>query len=194
MRQKLRSPGESQAAWEGLLEDLYRRGLKGKNLQLIVADGCAGLAAAIQTVYPRVLQQRCWVHKRRNILERVRQRDYQAVKTGAPPIYQTGSLGESPAAFRQFRWNWSQPYPGIVRQLAKDLPELLSFLHFPRHLWRKLRTTNVIERCFVELRHRTRPRVCFVNVNSVDRIIFSIFPCFNQQWKNRTLRLFTQAA
>src|SRR5712691_724471 len=42
---------------------------------------------------------------------------------------------------------------------------------FPRHLWRKLRTTNVIERCFVEVRRRTQPMVCFVNVESVDRII-----------------------
>ena len=69
----LRSQGESQTDWEGLLEDLYRRGLEGEKLLLIVTDGCPGLAAAIQTVYPRVLHQRCWVHKMRNILEKVRQ-------------------------------------------------------------------------------------------------------------------------
>jgi transposase-like protein len=62
------------------------------------------------------------------------------------------------------------------------------------HLWRKLRTTNVIERCFVEVRRRTRPMVCFVNVESVDRIIYSIFQRFNLEWKSRTLNLFTQAA
>jgi len=55
----LRSRGESQADWEGLLEDLYRRGLEGKKLLRIVTDGCPGLAAAIQTVYPRVGHQRC---------------------------------------------------------------------------------------------------------------------------------------
>ena len=59
----LRSRGESQAAWEGLLEDLYRRGIKGRNLALIVTDGCAGLAAAIETVYPRALHQRCWKNR-----------------------------------------------------------------------------------------------------------------------------------
>ena len=48
--------------------------------------------------------------------------------------------------------------------LERDLPELLTFFDFPRHLWRKLRTTNAIERCFVEVRRRTRPMVCFVNV------------------------------
>ncbi|MGA9390004.1 MAG: transposase, partial [Candidatus Sulfotelmatobacter sp.] len=68
-----------------------------------------------------------------------------------------------------------------------------SFFAFPRHLWRKLRTTNVIERCFVEVRRRTRPMVCFVNVESV-RIIYSIFHRFNLEWKTRTLNLFTQAA
>jgi transposase-like protein len=78
--------------------------------------------------------------------------------------------------------------------VEQDLPELLSFFSFPKHLWRKLRTANVIERCFVEVRRRARPMVCFVNVNSVDRIVFSIFNRFNEQWRNRTLRLFTQAA
>ena len=63
-----------------------------------------------------------------------------------------------------------------------------------RHLWKKLRTTNVIERCFVEVRRRTRPMVCFVNVESADRIIYSIFQRFNLEWKTRTLNLFTQAA
>jgi transposase-like protein len=76
----------------------------------------------------------------------------------------------------------------MVRPLERDLPELLAFFRFPKHLWRKLRTTNIIERCFVEVRRRTRPMVCFVNVQSVDRIIYSIFQRFNLEWKNRTLR------
>ena len=190
----LRSRGESQADWEGLLEDLYRRGLEGKKLLLIVTDGCAGLAAAIQTVYPRVAHQRCWVHKMRNILEHVRKRDYDEVKTGAQAIYKAGSRAEAQAAFRRFRARWSRDYGPMVRRLERDLPELLSCFSLPRHLWKKVRTTNVIERCFVEVRRRTRPMVCFVNVASVDRIIYSIFQRFNLEWKNRTLKLFTQAA
>ena len=75
----LRTAGESQAHWEALLQDLYRRGLEGDKLLLIVTDGCPGLAAAIQTVYPRVAHQRCWVHKMRNILDKVRKRDHDAV-------------------------------------------------------------------------------------------------------------------
>jgi putative transposase len=190
----LRSHGESQSAWEGLLEDLYRRGLEGKKLALIVTDGCPGLAAAIQTVYPRALHQRCWVHKMRNILESVRKRDYDQVKADAQAIYRADSRSQARDAFYRFRKRWRGAYPSLARQLEKDLPELLSFFSFPRHLWRQLRTTNAIERCFVEVRRRTRPMVCFVNVRSVDRIIYSIFHRFNLEWKNRTLQLFTQAA
>jgi putative transposase len=190
----LRSQGEGQADWEGLLQDLYRRGLEGQSLGLILTDGCAGLAAAIRTVYPRVRHQRCWVHKMRNILEKVRQLDHDAVKKDAQAIYGAASRRQAEAAFRDFRRHWQPQYGPIVRRLERDLPELLSFFSFPRHLWKKLRTTNIIERCFVEVRRRTRPMVCFVNVESVDRIIYSIFQRFNLEWKNRTLKVFTQAA
>jgi len=190
----LRSQGESQAAWEGFLQDLYRRGLKGERLRLIITDGCPGLAAALQTVYPRVEHQRCWVHKMRNILEKVRKRDYQPVKREAQAIYGAASRREAEQAFGVFRDHWQSSYPTVVKGLEQDLPELLAFFNLPRPLWRKLRTTNVIERCFVEVRRRTRPMVCFVNVASVDRIIYSIFNRFNEDWRNRTLRLFTQAA
>jgi putative transposase len=192
----LRSRGESQVAWESLLQDLYRRGLEGQKLLLVVTDGCAGLAAALQTVYPRVPHQRCWVHKMRNLCEAVRRRDHDRVKHDAQQIYGAASLAGARRAFLHFKWNWRTVYPGLVRRLEQDLPERLTFFRFPRHLWRKLRTTNVIERCFVEVRRRTRPMVCFVNVESVDRIIYAIFNAMNEkhQWKNRTLRIFTQAA
>src|SRR6202040_4076569 len=72
--------------------------------------------------------------------------------------------------------------------------ELLTFFDFPQPLWRKLRTTHAIERCFVEVRRRTRPMVLFTNIQSVERILYAIFYRFNQQWQNHTLRLFTQAA
>jgi transposase-like protein len=174
---------------------LYARGLTGDNLLLMVTDGCPGLAE-IQTVYPDVKHQRCWVHKMRNILEKVRKRDYDAVKAGAQAIYRAENRRKAEQAFRTFRTRWQHLYASMVRQLEKDLSELLTFFDFPQHLWWKLRTTNVIERCFVEVRRRTRPMVCFVNVASVDRIICAIFNGLNEnsEWENRTLRVFTQAA
>lgn len=81
-----------------------------------------------------------------------------------------------------------------MRRLGKDLPELLAFFRFPRHPCRKLRTINVIERCFVQVRRRTRHMVCLVNVESVDCIIYTIFNGLNEQWRNRTLRIFALAA
>ena len=190
----MRSQGESQGAWEGLLNDLYRRGLRGKHLQLIITDGCPGLAGAIQTVYPRVLHQRCWVHKMRNIREKGRKRDRDELKQMAQAIYLAADRKSARAAFRSFKLRWQTKYPTMVKQLEKDLPDLLAFFSFPKHLWKQLRTTNIIERCFVEVRRRTRPMVCFVNVKSVDRIIYSIFYRFNLEWKTRTLEVFTQAA
>jgi putative transposase len=190
----LRSQGESQAAWEGLLGDLYRRGLEGQKLKLIVTDGCTGLKAALQTVYPRVAHQRCWVHKMRNLVQAARKRDIEALSADARAIYNATSIQQARRAFERFRWRWQTGYPGLVQRLATDLPDLLTFYQFPKSLWRKLRTTNVIERRFVEVRRRTRPMVCFVNIHSVDRIIFAIFNQFNQQWGKRTLRVFTQAA
>lgn len=192
----LRSGGESQAAWEGFLNHLYRRGLVGKRLQLIVTDGCPGLAAALATVYPEVQHQRCWVHKMRNILEKVRKRDYAEVKAGAQAIYRADNVREAQHAFEQFRRRWRSVYAAMVKQLERDLPELLAFFAFPQTLWKKLRTTNVIERCFVEVRRRTRPMVCFVNPASVDRILYAIFNGLNlkPEWNKSTLPHFTHAA
>jgi putative transposase len=189
-----RAKSESQAGWEGLLNDLYRRGLRGARLQMVITDGCAGLAAAIPAVYPRARHQRCWVHKMRNLRDGVRRRDQPAVKADAQRIYLAGSAVAARRAFERFRFRWQAKYSNLVRRLENDLPELLTFFEFPRHLWRKLRTTNAIERCFVEVRRRTRPMVVFINVESVDRIIYAIFSRFNEDWKNHTLKLFTQAA
>src|SRR5260370_1331816 len=153
----LRSQGESQADWEGLLQDLYRRGLEGKQLGLIVTDGCPGLAAAIPTVYPRVRHQRCWVHKMRNILEKVRKSDYAEVKTSAQAMYLAQSRTQAGTAVRRLPARLPRAEMPMVRRLERDLPELLSVFAFPAHLRRKPPTPNLIERCFVEVRRRTRP-------------------------------------
>jgi transposase-like protein len=114
---------------------------------LIITDGCAGLAAALQTVYPGAPHQRCWVHKMRNIAEAVHRRDHYRVKQDAQKIYRAPSLAEARQAFRHFQQNWQAVYPKVARRLEKDLPDLLNFYAFPKHLWKKLRTTNAMERC-----------------------------------------------
>jgi transposase-like protein len=134
------------------------------------------------------------VHKLRNLLGAVRRRDHAAVKADAQGIYQASSRQEAEGQALAFAQRWREVYPPLVTRLLRDLPELLAFFQCPPALWRKLRTTNVIERCFVEVRRRTRPMVCFVNVQSVERIIFSIFNQFNLEWSQRTFRQFTHAA
>ena len=189
-----RARAESQAAWEAFLWNLHERGLRGVPLQMVLSDGCPGLAAAIETIYPRARHQRCWVHKMRNLRDRVRRRDQAAVKRDAQRIYLAPNAAQARQAFQRFRVHGQGAYPALVRRLERDLPELLAFFDFPQPLWRKLRTTNAIERCFVEVRRRTRPMVLFVNLASVERIIYAIFQRFNRQWQNRTPALFTQAA
>ena len=185
---------ERSAGREAFLWDLHERGLTGRQLRMVISDGCPGIAAALETIYPRACQQRCWVHKMRNLRDGVRRRDQAAVKRDAQRIYLAANLAQARRAFARFRFHWHAPYPALVRRLERELPALLAFFQLPPPLWRKLRTTNAIERCFVEVRRRTRPMVLFVNVASVERIIYAIFQNFNQQWQNRALSLFTQAA
>ncbi|MCL5671347.1 MAG: transposase [Acidobacteria bacterium] len=129
-------------------------------------------------------------------MEKVCNRDYDRVGADAQVIYRAESRKLALAAFRVFRSQWQSSYPVMVKRLERGLPELLVFFSFQRPLWKKHRTTNAIEGCFVEVRRRTRPMVCFVNVASTDQIIFAISNAINEksQWKNQTLRLFTQAA
>ena len=116
------------------------------------------------------------------------------MKADAQRIYQAASRREADGDAQTFARRCRNAYPSLVTQLLHDLPELLAFFQCPRPLWRRLRTTNVIERCCVEVRRRTRPMVCFVNVQSVERIISSIFHRFNLEWGQHTLRQFTQVA
>ena len=84
------------------------------------------------------------------------------------------------------------PYYGVRRMTAWLRSQGYAVNH--KRVARLLRTTNIIERCFVEVRRRTRPMVCFVNVKSVDRILYSISNRFNLEWSQHTFLPFTHAA
>ena len=115
-----RAKSESQAGWEGLLNDLFQRGLRGANLQWVITDGCPGLARALETVYPRARHQRCWVHKMRNILEKVRRRDEKQVKVQAQKIYLAENVAGARRAFERFRFHWRRHYPAMVGQWMQN--------------------------------------------------------------------------
>lgn len=186
------APSESENSWLAFLNDLYKRGLIGKNLKLIITDGCPGLTKALEYVYPYTPHQRCWVHKIRNISQKLPKKKQKEVLKGVKAIYKAENRRE---AIRKY-WEWAKAYrniyPKAVKCLEKDLDELLSFFDFPKACWRKIRTTNAIERAFREVRRRTRPMSSFSNYKSVDRIIYGIIHYINKKWKNTTLKEFTQ--
>jgi len=189
---------ESQNCWEAFLNDLYNRGLKGENLKLVITDGCKGLHAALDVVYAYTRRQHCWVHKLRNVSKYLKKSDEKIVLAEAKEIYKAATKRQAVRIFKRWKNHWHKKYPQAVNCIEKDLDELLNFLEIPikeqyRKIIRKrIRTTNVIERAFREVRRRTRPMSCFTNQDSVHRIIYAILTRLNNKWKDKPLKEFTQ--
>jgi putative transposase len=185
---------ESEAQWETFLRDLYERGLVGKNLSLIVTDGCFGLHRALDMVYPYVSRQRCWAHKLRNVADKLPRKCQKECLKEAREIYEAKNKREAGRIFRNWSQRWSGVAPKAVSCLEEDLDELLNFLDSPKEHRKKVRTTNVIERAFREVRRRTRPMSCFQNPASVDRILFGVLSKLNRSWKEKPLLEFTHTS
>lgn len=183
--------GESQTAWEVLLNSLYTRGLAGANLKLIVMDGAAGLRAAAELVYPEAKIQRCWVHKLRNVATPCPKKHHACVRQ-ARTIYLAATRTQAQAAFQRWTQTWQRRCPKAVACLEQDLEELLSFYDCPVAHRIKVRTTNAIERAFREVRRRTNVFSCFSNLASTERIIYAIVTHLNHGWKDALLSGFTQ--
>ena len=167
---------ESAAEWERFLTDLYRRGLTGDGLEMICVDGGQGLAAALPTVFPSIPVQRCWAHKIRNVLDKVRRPDRDAVKAGLRAIMNADNRSKALATARRFADRWQAKHPNAVACLRNDLDELLTCFRYKTLPERKtVRTTNAIERRFREVRRRTRPMGTFQDRTSMDRILFAVF-------------------
>ena len=167
---------ESAAQWEQFLGDLIRRGLTGERLEMLCVDGGAGLLAALPTAFPEIPVQRCWAHKIRNVLTKVRQADQAAIKADLHRIMNAATLPAAWSAARRLAERWQDLYPGAVACLRADLDDLLTCLRYPTLAERKaVRTTNAIERRFREVRRRTRPMGTFQDKTSMDRILFAVF-------------------
>ena len=175
------APGESQNAWETFLNELYNRGLEGEKVELAVCDGGKGLLAALPYVYPHLPVQRCWVHKLRNVLDKVRKTDREAVKTDLQRIMNASGIQAARKAAADFARKWQNAYPKAVACLAGDLDALFAHYCFKGAKWRKAsRSTNAIERCFVEVRRRTRPMGVMADRASMERILYAVFTGINQ--------------
>lgn len=185
--------GESETSWTAFLQDLFLRGLEGSHLRLIITDGGKGLAAALPLVFPAIPVQLCWAHKLRNIADKVPRREGSCVAEAAA-IYRAASKSEALAAFRHWKQHWQYRRPQAVACVERDLEALLHFFDVPAGHWKKVRTTNVIERAFREVRRRTRPMSSFTNLASCDRIVFGVLTHLNSSWERKPLPEFTQNA
>lgn len=184
---------ESAAEWERFLGDLIGRGLTGDSLEMICVDGGSGLLAALPTAYPGIAVQRCWAHKMRNVLAKVRQADQPAVKADLQAVMNAKTLPQARSAARRFADHWEADYPKAVSCLRDDLDELFTCWRYKSLAERKkVRTTNAIERRFREVRRRTRPMGVFSDRTSMDRILFAVFHHENQNQGVSTPLLLTQ--
>lgn len=180
---------ESHANYLSFLENLKARGLKGHRLDLIIMDGALGLWSAVEEVYPDRPHQLCWVHKLRNLAKYCPRRFQEQCTREAARIMYAGSSGKAAKLFRTWRRKWRRTAPKAVDCLERDFDRLVPFLQLPRSFQKLLRTTNVIERCFREVRRRLKVMGYFQNSKSCRRIVVSILEYFNYKWSKRANRI-----
>jgi transposase-like protein len=167
--------------------------LSGETLELITVDGGAGLLAALPFVYPAVPVQRCGAHKIRNIVNKLKAADHNAVKRTLHEVMNAQNQVAARSAAGRFARRWQGAYPKAVACLRNDLDELLACFAFTDPTWRKAaRTTNAIERRFREVRRRTRPMGVFADRTSIERILFAVFTHENSTQGVPTLFSLTQ--
>jgi len=146
---------ESEQSWKQLLLDVKARGLV-IDPKLATGDGALGFWKALKQVYPTTREQRCWVHKTANVLDKLPKRLQPQAKESLHQIWMAEKRQDAEAAFDLFIKTYEAKYPKAAECLTKDRAELLAFYDFPAEHWLHLRTTNPIESTFatVRLRHR----------------------------------------
>jgi transposase-like protein len=146
---------ESEQSWSELLLDLKKRGLA-ISPKIAVGDGALGFWAALRKVFPETREQRCWVHKTANILNKMPKSVQPKAKADIHEIWQAETKEAAEQAFDHFLEKYNAKYEQACNCLRKDRDELLTFYDFPAEHWAHLRTTNPIESTFatIRLRHR----------------------------------------
>ena len=182
---------ESEREWTVLLESLQRRGLTGDRVALAVTDGAQGLINALAAVFGNLPLQRCWAHKMRNVANQLKAAQRSPCLKQAAGIYRAANRREALRRYRAWQARWKREAAGAVACLRQDLDALLEFFSRPPTHWKKIRTTNAIERQFREVRRRTDPMTCFAHERSADRILYGIFHYANQRWAESPLKEFT---
>jgi len=173
---------ESELSWTGLLVDLKSRGLKIPP-SLAVADGALGFWAALDKVWPGTLQQRCWIHKTKNVLDKLPKKHHSHAKAMIIDMYMAACYKDALSAYKQFGAVFSDKYPKAVECLEKDFDQLFTFYSFPAIHWIHIRTTNPIESTFATVRLRTRRTKGCGSRNATLTMVFQLCCEAEKRWK-----------
>ena len=184
---------EDFASWRGLLVDLKSRGLLGKRLRLIITDGHPALLKALKEIYPFIKTQRCIAHKLRNVVVKLKRSQQEPCMRELKLMFTAGNRKEAVKIFKSWRSKWIIEAEAAVRCMDKNLAECLRYFDFDKSLWKSIRTTNILERAFREVRRRTRPMNLFPNEDSANRIFYGVTKNLNQNWKENPVIEFPQS-
>jgi transposase-like protein len=145
---------ESEQSWKELLLDVKARGLAIEP-SLAIGDGALGFWKAMRQVWETTKEQRCWVHKTANVLDKMPKGSQPKAKGMLHEIYLAEGRADAAKAFDLFVTTYEAKYPKATECLSKDRDVLLTFYDFPAEHWLHIRTTNPIESVFstVRLRH-----------------------------------------
>ena len=173
---------ESEQSWRELLLDLKRRGLT-VSPKLAVGDGALGFWSAMAKVYPDTRQQRCWVHKTRNVLNKLPRAAQAKAKQALHEVWMAETREAACRAFDSFLEKYNAKYPKATECLEKDRDELLAFYDFPAEQWVHLRTTNPIESTFATIRLRTRKTRGCLSRETTLTMVFKLAQSAQKRWR-----------
>lgn len=174
---------EGYEDWHEFILGLKRRGLTDNGLKLNITDDSGGLQKALSQLFPNVPVQGCIVHKMRNVLKHTRSKNREAVGEGLSGIYAGQSRDEALERFKAFAKHWYVAEPKAVESLRFNFEKTLTYYDFPKELWRIIRTTNILEREFREVRRRIKVfDSSFNSTESLNRYSNTIFSYLNNHY------------
>jgi putative transposase len=145
---------ESTESWSSVLRDLARRGMRAP--VVAVGDAALGFWAAVAEVWPQTREQRCWVHRLANVLDKLPKRLQPKAKDELRQIMNAQNRASAEEGIGRFELDYGAKYPKAVQSLVRDQEKLLTFFDFPAEHWKHLRTTNPIESSFATVRLRQK--------------------------------------
>ncbi|MBE7455137.1 MAG: IS256 family transposase [Planctomycetia bacterium] len=173
---------ESEQSWRELLLDLKARGLT-EAPKLATGDGALGFWAALPKVFEATREQRCWVHKTANVLDKLPKGKQAKAKGMLHDVWMADTREAAEKAFDLFVETYQAKYPKAAECLKKDRAALLTFYDFPAEHWIHLRTTNPIESTFATVRLRTvRTKGCGSRLATLT-MVFRLVQCAQDHWR-----------